>query len=667
MASGTSMPFSSLQPIPAGGRKPKNLGEFIARVQAERGFRNVTEESLKQEIEDRKNGVADVKEEEDTAMADGNNDEDEEPADANAVRMDVLRNIDVAHNAALMTLDFISLLLSKESPAQAGVTLSQQLREWTGIGTLGIAKREDNEEQKQRDAEKAKDNRDVSLGWALIDINNTKESADKAASHLSKEIEREEKYWGEVLAVHQAGWSMCRLPAERHTLGVRFGFSEASPEFRNSSLAPLRRGDDGSALLKHGRVGSGCQRLGITISRSGETTGRLTTGVSVPDTALLQDRVLEARNTIFAQELWHELHREAHSLASYGVRASNSAITFNPPSGPSLNLELETLEEFANTVDDHPDNKLAEATHLGLHIFLSHAHRINELQRLRPVPPHQRRNQTQNQYHLLRPILAKIIHDRSIAQATRFAGDLTSIFRQSGVDSATFTLSTSSLPTADLRNNSGGSSNRPSASQALANSLTTLPADFDIELTLTPLSRLQIRGRTFLLPLTTTQYQIQLLPNTTQPPNTDTPAPPNSLQTSYPPSRDPYPDLAAVKLYLTNAAAHALTDYAMTLIPPPQQPQPNSSSSDPAHPEWVKSVRGTAIRDVDTETREVRFDILDGPEGRPALQVGAAWRAGDQARIKRWAWPGGGGTGAETKPSATIVDIVTAVVQSKEV
>lgn len=136
-----------------------------------------------------------------------------------------------------MTLDFISLLLSKESPAQAGVTLSQQLRDWTGIGTLGIAKREDNEEQKQRDAEKAKDNRDVSLGWALLDIEKTKESADKAATHLSKEVEREAKYWSEVLSVHQAGWSMCRLPAERHTLGVRFGFSEGKrprpiPEYR---------------------------------------------------------------------------------------------------------------------------------------------------------------------------------------------------------------------------------------------------------------------------------------------------------------------------------------------------------------------------------------------------------------------------------------------------
>ncbi|KXH46333.1 RNA polymerase II mediator complex component SRB4 [Colletotrichum simmondsii] len=638
MASGSSMPFSSLHPVPTGDRKPKSLGEFIARVQAERGFRNVTEESLKEEVENKKNGVGEVKEE-DTTMAEGD-DEDEEPPDAGAARMEVLRNIDTAQNAALMTLDFISLLLSKESPAQAGVTLSQQLRDWTGIGTLGIAKREDNEEQKQRDAEKAKDNRDVSLGWALLDIEKTKESADKAATHLSKEVEREAKYWGEVL-----------------------------------SLAPLRRGDDGSALLQHGRVGSGCQRLAITVSRSGEPSGRLAVGASVPDSALLPDRVLEARNTIFAQELWHELHREAHSLASYGVRADNNSINFNPSLGPSLTLELETLEDSAATVGASPDNVLAEATHLGLHILLSHAHRLNELQRLRPTPPHQRRNQTQNQYHLLRPIIAKILYDRSVEQVTSFAGDLTRVLRQAGVEAASFTLNTPPFPTAELKNTSGGASNRPNASQALTNMLTS-PADFQIELTLTPTSRLQIRGRTFLLPLTTTQFQLQLLPNVaaapagSEPSNGEQPPapPPNTLQSSYPPSRDPYPDIASVQLYITNAAAHALTDHAMSLIPPPQQPaNPSTPPSEPAPAEWIKSVRGTAIRDIDTETREIRFDILNsGPENRPTLQIGAAWRAGDKPLLQRWSWAAGSDPSlSSTQPHVS--DIVAAVVQSREV
>ena len=55
-----SQPFS-LRPWPTGDRKPKNLAEFVTRVSAERGgFRNVTEEILRTEIEEHENGTLDV-------------------------------------------------------------------------------------------------------------------------------------------------------------------------------------------------------------------------------------------------------------------------------------------------------------------------------------------------------------------------------------------------------------------------------------------------------------------------------------------------------------------------------------------------------------------------------------------------------------------------------
>jgi len=53
----------TLRPWPEGSRKPKSLGEFIARVNAERGgFRNVTEDSLRKELEAQQNGVVDSSE-----------------------------------------------------------------------------------------------------------------------------------------------------------------------------------------------------------------------------------------------------------------------------------------------------------------------------------------------------------------------------------------------------------------------------------------------------------------------------------------------------------------------------------------------------------------------------------------------------------------------------
>lgn len=90
MASNPAQSFV-LRPVPQSDRRPKNLGEFIARVNADRGFRNVTEESLRKEMEAEAeaNGILESKE---VDMAndegvdgdgdgEGNNAEDDEGAD----------------------------------------------------------------------------------------------------------------------------------------------------------------------------------------------------------------------------------------------------------------------------------------------------------------------------------------------------------------------------------------------------------------------------------------------------------------------------------------------------------------------------------------------------------------------------------------------------------
>lgn len=62
MASNSSSSFA-LRPLPCGDRRPKNLAEFIQRVNTERdGFLNVTEESLRKEMEAEANGIVESKE-----------------------------------------------------------------------------------------------------------------------------------------------------------------------------------------------------------------------------------------------------------------------------------------------------------------------------------------------------------------------------------------------------------------------------------------------------------------------------------------------------------------------------------------------------------------------------------------------------------------------------
>lgn len=97
MASGDDGPPLSLRPHPVADRKPKNLAEFIARVNAQPGgFRAVTEAKLREEIRIREESIQNGDAaDEDVDMSDGGgDDEEDEDKDPNEARMEVLRNIE---------------------------------------------------------------------------------------------------------------------------------------------------------------------------------------------------------------------------------------------------------------------------------------------------------------------------------------------------------------------------------------------------------------------------------------------------------------------------------------------------------------------------------------------------------------------------------------------
>lgn len=122
----------------------------------------------------------------------------------------------------MVALDFVSLLLSKDTPVQASLSISTALREAVSLGTLGADKVHDSRIKKLQ----KQDNRRIAKGWKLQSLAETVESIIASATRLESEIEKETKYWEQVLEVSDKGWAICNLPQERHTLGVRFGFIE---------------------------------------------------------------------------------------------------------------------------------------------------------------------------------------------------------------------------------------------------------------------------------------------------------------------------------------------------------------------------------------------------------------------------------------------------------
>ncbi|KAL6889730.1 subunit 17 of mediator complex domain-containing protein [Trichoderma longibrachiatum] len=565
MSSADGPPPLSLRPFPVADQKPKNLADFIARVNAQPGgFRAVTEAKLREELKNSESSDGAADEDEDMSSDAGPENEVAEK-DPNVARMEVLKNIDIAGNTALLTLDSMSLLLSKQNPTQAGMTLSQQLREMVGIGTLGADRLHDSNVTPA----KTKDQEAVAMGWTIMEINKTRDSAEDAAAFLEKEIAAESRYWEDIVSVKKAGWSVCKVPQERHTLGVRFGFSEAAPEFKNSGLAPMRRGDDGSTDLDFGRLGGVSEALVVTYERDGKVIGRSTTR-SASEDGSLESRILEARNTIFSQELWHELTKESRSLAAYDVKPQGKKLTCQADDKTRITLELLPLESCPSHDQDLPENGLAEKTSMVLHILLSYAHRYNELT-IRPVPPHISRAARQQSYALLRPVLARTMYLKNIEESTQYVGLLVKTLQKAGLPSSVV------LRTAQATASDPGprGPNQLSASQTLVRNLLQTQ-DFTLEVTIVPGVSFIIRARAFSFPVTATYYYILLPPS-------------SPLPALCPPWADGYPSVQALGDYLRTAISRVLTNHfystlasSSTSSKTPEAAQDNNTNSNNA-------------------------------------------------------------------------------------
>ena len=116
----------------------------------------------------------------------------------------------------------MSLLLSKYSTSQSQATLSPFLKQNLPLGSLGgeVIQAPQVSELEKRNAKLA------SIGWRMKSLNSAADSLLKSASRLEKEVAKETRYWSQALAVKEKGWSLSRLPREKHTLGVRYGFAE---------------------------------------------------------------------------------------------------------------------------------------------------------------------------------------------------------------------------------------------------------------------------------------------------------------------------------------------------------------------------------------------------------------------------------------------------------
>lgn len=358
----------------------------------------------------------------------------------------------------------------------------------------------------------------------------------------------------------------------------------------------------------------------------GHLVGRSALGAQSIDNATIEGQVLEARNTLFSQELWHELTRESRTLAAYDVRAQDSRLQIGLKDGTSsITLELLSVDSLPASDEFLPENNVTEAISLALQVMLSHTHRNTELMRTRPFPPHISRARTTNHtYTLLRPILAQISHTENTKECTKYVGALVQALKKAGLPSS-FTLHT---PLPSLVGPGGTGPNQPSDAQILVNNLIQ-PTDFSIDLETVPDMSFAVRGRTFLYPFLGTIYHI-------------IPPPGSRLESICPPYKDGFPDAVTVRDSLRTSISKILAEHFLSTLPAGS---------------WITSIKGTSILDAEKENSDLQFAVRDDDENDdlPYLEVTYVQIQQDGRRRSRtWIWRGAGES--ETRTLSSVVE-----------
>ena len=265
----------------------------------------------------------------------------------------------------------------------------------------------------------------VSQGWRSEGFRSASEKLSAASSRLQTEAEHESQFWEQVAKCRAKGWPVSRLPRDRKAIGVHFGFPEAAPQFRDRGFALLRQAADGSVGLDARSLPRKRKHVAVYVVRDNVKTGafRFETPIS-DESADITQQLTEHRDTLFEEELFFEISREARLVANQSVRTRGQTVEVDVNDYQLLLVSSDELELSLSTIDE--DNSIAGFVAISLRLLLNAAHERNLSRRSRKPPPMTTKARTTPEYALIRPILT---HLRHRAESRAFWNDSKALLR----------------------------------------------------------------------------------------------------------------------------------------------------------------------------------------------------------------------------------------------
>ncbi|KAJ5885491.1 hypothetical protein N7495_010001 [Penicillium taxi] len=425
-----------LRPVLERPARPDTLPVEIAQINSQWGsFREVNEEILHNKMAEEREGL-DVQKSED----EDNPNLAEQREQLYKRRAEIIQFAMQSHVETSFALNFLSVVLGKNDDS-----IPPFLR--NSMPNNALNSEVVHPPPKPESA--AKDISTVSRGWRLQNFQAGANKLLKAASRLEAEVASEVRYWDELLTIRDKGWQICRLPSRRHTMAVQLGFLQASPFYRDRGLAPLRRGEDGTLVLDKGLVLPGSRYVRVRV-KQGSSISTSTKPSSAPisnDTDSIEHRILQARDSLFEEELFYELYREARAMASGGVTTHQNLLQI--PITGDLEIMLDLVD--ANDADIHqtfsgPHSLLADGLAHSIRILLTFSHHQNLRRRTQIPPPLGPKKRPVPEHYLIRPALAYLQHVSHVRWIEEFLNDIFGVWRSCGLEEPPLKSNTFSKP-----------------------------------------------------------------------------------------------------------------------------------------------------------------------------------------------------------------------------
>ncbi|KAK4494047.1 hypothetical protein PRZ48_015234 [Zasmidium cellare] len=370
-----------------------SLKDILGRIETERGqFRHVTEASLQEDIA--AEGALEL-----SSNDDEEDEQDEgeggvakrQPANDRAELWRAKQEMGSYLNEALrnshQSLKFVALLQSKYQRSIAASSLGD-MKDKVPYGSIS-GDVWDPERAMPKDA--ARENQDGLLATS-VRMRELQQSADgllAAATQLKENVRQETLFWDEILSVTERGWRISKISGTP-LLGVRYGFQGSDAAFANSQVAAITSDSEGNVMLERG-LGTRPKAIRTILRQEGHVIGSSALP-RVPDESetTLEARIRHARDSVFDEELFHEMLRESRSLISEGVTTKDSAVYFTTELSQGLEVELQLVsldeDNSLGLEASHDLDTIAHAILLTARLLLGQGHR-NKLNRMKEIPP----------------------------------------------------------------------------------------------------------------------------------------------------------------------------------------------------------------------------------------------------------------------------------------